>query len=290
MPRSSQSQKTLTILQHEARLRKYALLTFGAQGTQDLAVLGAILGNNIHEIGRYRVTCDGTTIHGKFSVYELVHFGVLFATGRRSSPRCRSNKRRRQNQQCPTSLCSEGGDDVATAAEGGEGEMEERSGLCVTAPRIYPAMLANLFPTIVFKTLRKKSVRPQKFQHDDGEDDDLAIVPPHGQGSSSQQSSIQSNNSLVQATPQKARSASISGPQMVMSTSLSLQSQLQDPSTQSSHLQDIKDQSNRESLQEQEKEQQHPYHLDFTSRARADDDNENAGADSDDATDVILRR
>ncbi|KAG0268020.1 hypothetical protein BGZ95_002664, partial [Linnemannia exigua] len=39
-------------LRQESFLRRQALATFGPQGVLDLALVGAILGNNIREIGR----------------------------------------------------------------------------------------------------------------------------------------------------------------------------------------------------------------------------------------------
>ncbi|KAF9962253.1 hypothetical protein BGZ72_008388 [Mortierella alpina] len=148
----------MTIIRQEAQLRKTALCSFGPQGVLDLALLGAILGNNIREIGRYRITCDGQLVQGRYTIYELVHFGVLSVTGRQSSRSRRQH--RREETQGRSSLESTYSSDTTTS---------NSTTKCKSAPsqRIYPAMLANLFPQLVFKALRKKSIRPPKFQHDD---------------------------------------------------------------------------------------------------------------------------
>ncbi|KAF9292429.1 hypothetical protein BGZ68_006375 [Mortierella alpina] len=149
----------MTIIRQESQLRKTALSSFGPQGVLDLALLGAILGNNIREIGRYRITCDGQLVQGRYTIYELVHFGVLSVTGRQSS---RSRRQHRQHRRGETmgsrsSIESTHSSD-STSTTKSKGALSQR---------IYPAMLANLFPQLVFKALRKKSIRPPKFQHDD---------------------------------------------------------------------------------------------------------------------------
>src|SRR5687768_7224852 len=126
------SHAQMLTIRDEAQLRKQAIMTFGHQGVLDLAVLGAILGNHIREIGRYKVTCDGQLVQGRYTIYELVHARVLFVTGRNGS---------NSNSNSNSSSCSSSGnnDEVST--------------------RIYPSTLANIFPALVFKTLQK-SIRP----------------------------------------------------------------------------------------------------------------------------------
>jgi hypothetical protein len=155
----------------EAQLRKQATMTFGPQGVADLAVLGAILGNHIREIGRYKVTCDGQLVQGRYTIYELVHSGVLHVTGRRES-----------RKPHPSRVGGSNTDNTSNNNKDGSHRV----------PRIYPSTLANIFPELVFKTLRKKSIRPPKFQHrddaqgdhdnndnindDDGHDDNLTAL------------------------------------------------------------------------------------------------------------------
>ncbi|KAK3812482.1 MAG: hypothetical protein JOS17DRAFT_807062 [Linnemannia elongata] len=133
-------------LRQEAQLRRQTLATFGPQGVLDLALVGAILGNNIREIGRYSVTCDGSLVRGRYTIYELVHFGALAVTGRR---------RRRHNGSSSDSSSSSSASDSSTTRRRWRG---------------------NLFPAMVFKAMRRKSVRPPKFQHDD-EDDCYSSMP-----------------------------------------------------------------------------------------------------------------
>ncbi|KAG0038019.1 hypothetical protein BGZ82_001308 [Podila clonocystis] len=141
-------------IRDELRIRKLALSYFGHQGIQDLAVLGATLGNNIREIGRYKVTCDGSLVQGQYSIYELVHFGILFATGRTKSRCTRRRRHLRENIQQQIST-SEG-----TGDKKGE-----------TVTRIYPTMLANLFPAVVFKALRKKSRQLPRLSEENSDDE-----------------------------------------------------------------------------------------------------------------------
>ncbi|KAG0018624.1 hypothetical protein BGZ80_006936 [Entomortierella chlamydospora] len=147
----------LLMIRHEASLRKQALSTFGPQGVLDLALLGAILGNNIREIGRYKVTCDGNLVQGRYTIYELVHFGALSVTGR-----CRE----RQPKAGPfygerRSSVASNSTAMSVASSGTSNSSRN------TLPHIYPTTLANIFPTMVFTALRKKSIRSPKFQHDD---------------------------------------------------------------------------------------------------------------------------
>ncbi|KAF9989098.1 hypothetical protein BGZ75_007569 [Mortierella antarctica] len=148
----------MTIIRQESQLRKTALCSFGPQGVLDLALLGAILGNNIREIGRYRITCDGQLVQGRYTIYELVHFGVLSVTGRQSS-RSRRQHRRGEMMRRSSTESTHSSDSTTT-----ESTTKSKG---AASQRIYPAMLANLFPQLVFKALRKKSIRPPKFQHDD---------------------------------------------------------------------------------------------------------------------------
>ncbi|KAG0340850.1 hypothetical protein BG000_010951 [Podila horticola] len=141
-------------IRDELRIRKLALSYFGHQGIQDLAVLGAILGNNIREIGRYKVTCDGSLVQGQYTIYELVHFGILFATGRTKTRCTRRRRHLHETIQPQTSTISRAGDK--------QGE---------TATRIYPTMLANLFPAVVFKTLRKKSRQLPRLSEENSDDE-----------------------------------------------------------------------------------------------------------------------
>lgn len=141
-------------IRDELRIRKLALSYFGHQGIQDLAVLGAILGNNIREIGRYKVTCDGSLVQGQYTIYELVHFGILFATGRTKTRCTRRRRHLHETIQPQTSTSSSAGDK--------QGE---------TATRIYPTMLANLFPAVVFKTLRKKSRQLPRLSEENSDDE-----------------------------------------------------------------------------------------------------------------------
>ncbi|KAG0296436.1 hypothetical protein BGZ96_009519 [Linnemannia gamsii] len=141
-------------LRQEAQLRRHTLATFGPQGVLDLALVGAILGNNIREIGRYSVTCDGSLVRGRYTIYELVHFGALAVTGRRQ---------RRQNGSSDSSSASSSPTPNSTTTK-------------PATRRIYPTTLSNLFPAMVFKAMRRKSVRPPKFQHDD-EDDCYSSMP-----------------------------------------------------------------------------------------------------------------
>ncbi|KAF9574057.1 hypothetical protein EC968_007449 [Mortierella alpina] len=150
----------MTIIRQESQLRKTALCSFGPQGVLDLALLGAILGNNIREIGRYRITCDGQLVQGRYTIYELVHFGVLSVTGRQSS-RSRRQRRRAETMVGRSSTESTHSSDTTITST------STTKSKSVPAQRIYPTMLANLFPQLVFKALRKKSIRPPKFQHDD---------------------------------------------------------------------------------------------------------------------------
>ncbi|KAF9356569.1 hypothetical protein BGX26_005102 [Mortierella sp. AD094] len=151
------SHAQLLMIRHEASLRKQALSTFGPQGVLDLALLGAILGNNIREIGRYKVTCDGSLVQGRYTIYELVHFGALSVTGRR---------RERQSKAGPfpgerrSSVASNS--TTMSATSSGTSNSSRN-----TLSHIYPTTLANIFPTMVFKALRRKSIRSPKFQHDD---------------------------------------------------------------------------------------------------------------------------
>ncbi|KAF8943339.1 hypothetical protein BGZ47_005523 [Haplosporangium gracile] len=144
-------------LRQEAQLRRQTLATFGPQGVLDLALVGAILGNNIREIGRYSVTCDGSLVRGRYTIYELVHFGALAVTGRR--------RRRHHGSASSDSSSSSSSSDSTTKTK-----------TTVQAKRIYPTTLSNLFPAMVFKAMRRKSVRPPKFQHDD-EDDCYSSMP-----------------------------------------------------------------------------------------------------------------
>ncbi|KAK3818666.1 MAG: hypothetical protein J3Q66DRAFT_176058 [Benniella sp.] len=137
----------------EAQLRKQATMTFGPQGVTDLAVLGAILGNHIREIGRYKVTCDGQLVQGRYTIYELVHSGALHVTGRR----------RESRKTHPSRV---GGSNTDNNSINNNKDGSHR------IPRIYPSTLANIFPALVFKTLRKKSIRPPKFQHRDEDQGD----------------------------------------------------------------------------------------------------------------------
>ncbi|KAF9913261.1 hypothetical protein EC991_000023 [Linnemannia zychae] len=146
-------------LRQEAQLRRQTLATFGPQGVLDLALIGAILGNNIREIGRYSVTCDGCLVRGRYTIYELVHFGALAVSGRGR----RTSRRARRR----TSV-----DSVASSTAGGAGEM---GGVKKADMRIFPTTLSNLFPAMVFKAMRRKSVRPPKFQHDDLDDNEDSI-------------------------------------------------------------------------------------------------------------------
>ncbi|KAH7056686.1 hypothetical protein BKA57DRAFT_434159 [Linnemannia elongata] len=144
-------------LRQEAQLRRQTLATFGPQGVLDLALVGAILGNNIREIGRYSVTCDGSLVRGRYTIYELVHFGALAVTGRR---------RRRHHGSSSDSSSSSSTSDSSTT----------KTTTAKQAKLIYPTTLSNLFPAMVFKAMRRKSVRPPKFQHDD-EDDCYSSMP-----------------------------------------------------------------------------------------------------------------
>ncbi|KAF9330899.1 hypothetical protein BG006_006193 [Podila minutissima] len=151
-------------IRDELRIRKLALSYFGHQGIQDLAVLGAILGNNIREIGRYKVTCNGSLVQGQYTIYELVHFGILFATGR-TKTRCTRRRRHlvreniKQQQQQHTSQTGSGSDKQ-------EGETT------ATVTRIYPTMLANLFPAVVFKALRTKSRQLPRLSEENSDDEE----------------------------------------------------------------------------------------------------------------------
>ncbi|KAF9358885.1 hypothetical protein BGX34_008662 [Mortierella sp. NVP85] len=139
----------------EAQLRKQATMTFGPQGVADLAVLGAILGNHIREIGRYKVTCDGQLVQGRYTIYELAHSGALHVTGRRESRKTH-----------PSRVGGSSNDNNSVDNKDGSHRIQ----------RIYPSTLANIFPALVFKTLRKKSIRPPKFQHrdeDQGDNNDI---------------------------------------------------------------------------------------------------------------------
>ncbi|KAF9965717.1 hypothetical protein BGZ70_004267 [Mortierella alpina] len=157
----------MTIIRQESQLRKTALCSFGPQGVLDLALLGAILGNNIREIGRYRITCDGQLVQGRYTIYELVHFGVLSVTGRQSS-RSRRQHRRRETMGRPSSTEStHSSDSSTTTTTSTNNNSTTTKSKGASSQRIYPAMLANLFPQLVFKALRQKSIRPPKFQHDD---------------------------------------------------------------------------------------------------------------------------
>ncbi|KAG0089530.1 hypothetical protein BGZ93_009338 [Podila epicladia] len=142
-------------IRDELRIRKLALSYFGHQGIQDLAILGAILGNNIREIGRYKVTCDGSLVQGQYTIYELVHFGILFTTGRTKS---RCTRRRRH-------LARENIQQQHTGQTGSDKQGE-------TVTRIYPTMLANLFPAVVFKALRKKSRQLPRLSEENSDDED----------------------------------------------------------------------------------------------------------------------
>ncbi|KAG9063838.1 hypothetical protein KI688_003950 [Linnemannia hyalina] len=152
---SSLTHSQWTHLRQEAQLRRQTLATFGPQGVLDLALVGAILGNNIREIGRYSVTCDGSLVRGRYTIYELVHFGALAVTGRR----------RRRHHGSPTDSSSSSTSDSSTTKTTAK-----------QVKRIYPTTLSNLFPAMVFKAMRGKSVRPPKFQHDD-EDDCYSSMP-----------------------------------------------------------------------------------------------------------------
>ncbi|KAF9200491.1 hypothetical protein BGZ49_009291 [Haplosporangium sp. Z 27] len=151
------SHAQLLMIRHENSLRKQAISTFGNQGVLDLALLGAILGNNIREIGRYKVTCNGCLVQGRYTIYELVHFGALSVTGRR---------RERQPKAGPflserrSSVASNSTDMSVHSSRTGKNSQS-------TLSHIHPTTLANLFPTLVFKALRRKSIRSPKFQHDD---------------------------------------------------------------------------------------------------------------------------
>ncbi|KAG0047865.1 hypothetical protein BGZ83_007178 [Gryganskiella cystojenkinii] len=147
-------------IRQESLLRKKAMTTFGPQGTLDLALLGAILGNHIQEIGRFKVTCDGELVHGRYSIHELVNFGVLSVTGRRirRSPSTSLSSSRR-NSDCSLSSSTRFSTDSTIST------------------RLYPATLANLFPALVFKALRRKAVRAPKFRPDDDEEEMQSISP-----------------------------------------------------------------------------------------------------------------
>ncbi|KAF9380644.1 hypothetical protein CPB97_008210 [Podila verticillata] len=140
-------------IRDELRIRKLALSYFGHQGIQDLAVLGAILGNNIREIGRYKVTCDGSLVQGQYTIYELVHFGILFATGRTKSRCTRRRRHLCKNTQQPT----------------GTSTGDNKQGEVVT--KIYPTLLASLFPAVVFKALRKKSRQLPRLSEENSDDE-----------------------------------------------------------------------------------------------------------------------
>ncbi|KAG0288574.1 hypothetical protein BGZ98_004208, partial [Dissophora globulifera] len=173
------SHAQLVLIRLDAQLRKQALATFGPQGVLDLAVLGAILGNNIREIGRYKVTCDGRLVQGRYTIYELVHFGALAVT-------CR------QRESTPTTTCTTTTTTTTTKrignvfAAGQQPQLQQRRSSTTSehsttdyssnnssssnsgvVPLIYPTTLSNLFPAMVFKALRRSSVRPLKFQNDD---------------------------------------------------------------------------------------------------------------------------
>ncbi|CAO3564158.1 unnamed protein product [Mortierella alpina] len=162
----------MTIIRQESQLRKTALCSFGPQGVLDLALLGAILGNNIREIGRYRITCDGQLVQGRYTIYELVHFGVLSVTGRQSSRSRRQNRRgeamrRSSTESTHSSDTSVTSTNSTTTSSTTTTTSTTTKSTGAPSQRIYPAMLANLFPQLVFKALRQKSIRPPKFQHDD---------------------------------------------------------------------------------------------------------------------------
>ncbi|KAF9115101.1 hypothetical protein BGX27_008904 [Mortierella sp. AM989] len=154
------SHAQLLMIRHETSLRKQALSTFGHQGVLDLALLGAILGNNIREIGRYKVTCDGCLVQGRYTIYELVHFGALSVTGRRErQPKAGHLFGERRSSVASASTAMS----VHSANTGSSSSNSNRNVLSY----IFPTTLANLFPALVFKALRKKSIRPPKFQHED---------------------------------------------------------------------------------------------------------------------------
>ncbi|KAF9927355.1 hypothetical protein FBU30_003312 [Linnemannia zychae] len=154
-------------LRQEAQLRRQTLATFGPQGVLDLALVGAILGNNIREIGRYSVTCDGSLVRGRYTIYELVHFGALAVTGRQSQPRRRGSNS--SIDLTTTTQSTKASKTTTTTTATGT-----RTGNGVV--KVYPTTLSNLFPVMVFKAMRRKAVRPPKFQHDD-EDDRYSSMP-----------------------------------------------------------------------------------------------------------------
>ncbi|KAG0209722.1 hypothetical protein BGX28_010016 [Mortierella sp. GBA30] len=172
MTNSFPSHAHMTIIRQEAQLRRLALFNFGPQGVLDLALLGAILGNNIREIGRYRVTCNGQLVQGQYTIYELVHFGVLSVTGRRSH-RNRQRGIRSQKQLGRSSMESlysdfaNSNNTTTTITTLSTPTINATVNKSTSGQRVYPTTLANMFPHLVFKAMRKKSIRPPKFQHDD---------------------------------------------------------------------------------------------------------------------------
>ncbi|GJJ69907.1 hypothetical protein EMPS_02256 [Entomortierella parvispora] len=160
-------------IRHDSLLRKRALTTYGPQGTMDLALLGAILGNHIREIGRYKVTCDGELVHGRYSIYELVNFGVLSVTGRKvsscSSSHSPSSSTLGSRRGSQSSLLSSTGSSSTMTTD------STTSSTFAQTTRVYPATLANLFPGLVFKALRRKAIRAPKFQHDDEDETDEPV-------------------------------------------------------------------------------------------------------------------
>ncbi|KAG0324446.1 hypothetical protein BG004_003471, partial [Podila humilis] len=201
-------------IRDEQLIRKTALHYFGHQGIQDLAVLGAILGNNIREIGRYKVTCDGPLVQGQYTIYELIHFGILFATGRTKS-RCTRRRRRHRHSHCHCQKdCQKSNDSNRALEEQQQSQLDQVNEEDIddtddteeqdTAPidgtdsnnstnssptnaiRIYPTLLANLFPAVVFKALRKKSrVLPRLSEENSDDDEENNIVSNQQHSSSS---------------------------------------------------------------------------------------------------------
>ncbi|KAG0234034.1 hypothetical protein BGW41_001253 [Actinomortierella wolfii] len=82
-------------LHTNARLCHLAQTLFGSQGIQDLAIVGVLFGNNIHQIGRFQIQCNGTMSQGMFSIHELVNSRVLAVSGRSKKGR-KAGRRRRQ--------------------------------------------------------------------------------------------------------------------------------------------------------------------------------------------------
>ncbi|KAG0237715.1 hypothetical protein BGW42_000121 [Actinomortierella wolfii] len=143
-------------LHTNARLCHLAQTLFGSQGIQDLAIVGVLFGNNIHQIGRFQIQCNGTMSQGMFSIHELVNSRVLAVSGRSKKGRKAGRRRRQLKKQ---QLSSSRTDHEAPLTPPSELSKNHHHQQHQQRPILTPTLIAELFPLVVFRTIRKHTRR-----------------------------------------------------------------------------------------------------------------------------------